>query len=117
MLFRIAPWPSGVTPMCAIDGGNRASSTRPIDLAITLLGASLGLLPLSLSANPASVGKERETGLPACHSLMTDNECRTYRIALARAGTLAARAAIKARYDQLQHEREQTCACNEKFKW
>ncbi|MGO9443285.1 MAG: hypothetical protein ACLPXB_00755 [Thiobacillaceae bacterium] len=114
MLFRIAPWASGITSRGVPDARDRAPTMRPIALATAQLGLSLIVATAGLTANASSQAREGDSAMLACHSLMTDNECRSYRVELARAGTPDARDAIKARYDQLQREREQTCACNEK---
>jgi hypothetical protein len=108
---------SVVTSRSAGQADNRTLLIRPIALCTAQLGLSLVLVTASLNANASSVGNEPQQGLPACQSLMTDHECHTYKAALSRASTPDAREAIKARYDQLQAEREQTCACNETHKW
>jgi hypothetical protein len=114
MLFRNAPWPSAIASRGTSDVRDRAPTMRPIALATTRLGLSLMLATAGLTATASPQGREGDTPMPACYSLMTDNECSMYRVELARAGTPDARDAIKARYGQLQREREQTCACNEK---
>jgi uncharacterized protein YecA (UPF0149 family) len=95
-----------------------AATTRRMFLTAAQLGITLALGTFSLAANPATViGDSPELSLPPCYSLMTDNECHVYRVTLASATTPAARDAIKARFDRMQHEREETCPCSENHEW
>ncbi|MGO9446285.1 MAG: hypothetical protein ACLPXB_16125 [Thiobacillaceae bacterium] len=117
MSFSIARRSSVVTSRSAGQACNRTLLMRPIGLCTAQLGLTLVLVTASLAASPFSVGNEPDASLPACQSLMTDYECHTYKVALSGANTPGARDAIKARYDQLQAEREKTCACNEMRRW
>jgi hypothetical protein len=96
---------------------NMASPTHRIVLVVSQLGFTLALMAVSLSANPASVGDMPAATEPACYALMTDNECHAYRAALASASTPGARDSIKAHFEQLQHDRELTCPCQESHEW
>jgi len=107
-----------VVPEKRVGHANKLSlPTQRFFLAMAQTGFSLALLTVSASASPASAVDIPEVSEPACYALMTDAECKAYRATLASAASPGARNAIKARYDQLQHEREQTCPCSVRHEW
>jgi hypothetical protein len=118
MLLGLEQESSDVKKSGMAHGQRRATTRRRMAMAGAQLGFTIALGTFSVIANPAPVdGDSPELSLPPCYALMTDNECHAYRITLASAATPAARDAIKARFDRMQHEREQTCPCSESHEW